>query len=246
VAETFPGVSVAQLTAAAPSGDPQIIKAIADASSAVFAKYGLTSRNRVLGFLSTALEESGGLRLLVENLNYSAERAAEVWPSRFPTAAAAAPFAHNPPALADKVYGGRMGNTAPGDGWKFRGRGLIQITGHDNYAALAKETGLPFVDRPDLVNDPAHLLECAVALFVRFPGILGHCDRGEWTAVWALVGTGRADGPVINLPAHNGALARLSSAIPALAVTPVTAPATSWWGRLWACLWARFAPGSRA
>ena len=217
---TYRGVTAAQLHAAAPNGDPNIIAAVAGASGAVFAKYGLDNRNRALGFLSTALEETGGFRVLSENLNYSAERAAEVWPSRFPTAEAAFAVAHNPRALANRVYGGRMGNVGPDDGWRYRGQGLIQITGRNNFARLEGLTGLPLVAHPEFATDPAHLLEVSVALFVEYPGILAYCDAANWRAVWALVGSGRADGSVINLAAHQDALARLQKAIPALVETP--------------------------
>lgn len=218
-------VTSAQLRAAAPSGDPKIIDAIAASSGAVFAQRGLTNLNRVLGFLSTALEESG-FRTLSENLNYSASRAHEVWPSRFPTVASAAPYAGKPEALANRAYGGRMGNVGPDDGWRFRGQGLIQITGRENFAALAKTTGLPLLEHPELATDPAHMLEVSVAQFVRYVGILGFCDTENFHAVWALVGTGRSTGAVINLPAHEAALAALRKAIPALVeAAPVIAQA---------------------
>lgn len=244
-------VTADQLRAAAPNGDPAVIKAIADASGAVFAKYGLTTRNRVLGFLSTALEESG-FRTLTENLNYSAQRAHEVWPSKFPTAFAASAFVGNPRVFANRVYGGRMGNTGPDDGWRYRGQGLIQITGRDNFTRLAKLTGLPLVEHPEMVTAPEHLLECSVALFCEYPGILGYCDAGNWNAVWALVGTGRPNGQVVNLDNHKSALARLSVAIPASATekpaqpqaSPAPAPVApvqpkapmGFWARLWAAL----------
>lgn len=218
-------VTVAQLTAAAPGGNPLIIDAIASQAGRVFAEYALNSRNRILGFLSTALEETGGFNAVAENLNYSAERAHEVWPSRFASAANAEPFAHNPEALANIVYGGRLGNTLPGSGWKYRGRGLIQITGYDNYARLQKITGLPLVSQPDLLTNSQELLECSVALFCEYPSILTYCDKADWHAVWALVGSGRANGSVINLVAHEDALARLQKAIPALVdAPPVPAP----------------------
>jgi putative chitinase len=216
-------VTANQLREAAPSGNPTIIEAIASQSGRVFAKYHLDSLNRALGFLSTALEESG-FRTLTENLNYSAQRAAEVWPSKFPTVASAAPFATNPQALANKVYGGRMGNVGGNDGYLYRGRGLIQCTGKDNYAYLQTVTGLQLLAAPDLLNEPANLLECSVALFVRYPHILDYCDKGDFPAVWALVGTGRANGPLINLPSHNDSLKRLRAAIPALANAPDAPP----------------------
>jgi len=211
-------VTSAQLRAAAPHGWFAVIAAIAAASGAVFAKYDLTTLNRVWGFLSVAIEESG-LNVLVEDMNYSAERAHEVWPSIFPTVASAQPYAHEPQELANRVYGGRMGNTGPNDGWLYRGRGLIQITGRNNFAALALKTGLPLTDHPEMVTDPAHLLECSVALFVSYPSILELCDKGDFKAVWALVGTGHATGAVINLAAHEAALAAVRKAIPALVET---------------------------
>lgn len=207
-------VTADQLRRAAPAGDPSIIAAIAATSGAVFSKYRLNNRNRVLGFLSTALEESQ-FRTLSENLNYSAERAHEVFPREFPTVLAALPYAHNPQAFANKVYGGRLGNIGPNAGWLYRGQGLDQITGEDNFKLLARLTGLDLVTHPELVTSPEHMLDCAAALFVSYPGILEYCDAGAFSHVWALVGTGRATGPVINLKAHQDALAALQRAIPA-------------------------------
>ena len=66
----------------------------------------------------------------------------------------AVPFSRNPEALANKVYGGRLGNTAPGDGWRYRGRGLIQVTGLDNYHLVEKVSGLRVVSNPDLLKQP--------------------------------------------------------------------------------------------
>jgi putative chitinase len=127
-----------------------------------------------------------------------------VWPSRFPTTASAAPYAHNPRALANKVYNGRMGNRrGSDDGWNFRGRGAVQTTGRDGYARLAAATGLDLVARPDLVIDPAHFLECGVADFVLcgcLPyarkddlrgvtkrlngGYIGLSERRAWVSKW--------------------------------------------------------------
>ena len=86
-------VIAAELLAAAPRAQPHIVAAIADQWDAVSAKYGLTNRNRAIGFLSTAYEESGGFTVLSENLNYSAARAAQVFPGYFPSVAAAQPCA---------------------------------------------------------------------------------------------------------------------------------------------------------
>jgi putative chitinase len=201
-----------QILAAAPNAHPDIVVGIVAHWDEVSTKWGLTTGNRALGFLSTAYEESGGFTVLSENLNYSATRACQIFPSKFPTTASAAPYAYQPEKFADRVYGGRMGNTGPDDGWRYRGQGLIQITGHDNFAMLEKLTGLPLLQTPSMATSDDHLLECSVALFARYPGILTYCDEGDWNAVWALVGSGRPNGPVINLANHQAALAALQRA----------------------------------
>jgi putative chitinase len=97
---------------------------------------GLTDQRWLAYMLATPMIETGGkFEPVTENLNYSAKRLCQVWPARFPTIASATPYANNPEKLANRVYAGRMGNgdEASGDGWRFRGRGLCQITGRDNY-----------------------------------------------------------------------------------------------------------------
>jgi len=221
-------VTVKQLLAAAPQGSLAIVTSIADESERVFAKYGISNRNRVLAFLSTVLEETG-FRTLIESGAYSAERAHEVWPSLFPTPAAAALYVGNTTAFFNKVYNGRMGNViGSNDGYDFRGQGLLQITGRDNFTLLEKLTGLPLVEHPSLVTSTSNMLECACALFVQYPGILAYADKAMWQAVWALVGSGRANGPVINQSNHQAALASLIKALPLsmeLPAAPVPAPA---------------------
>ena len=114
-------------------------------------------------FIGQVLHESSMLERLEENLNYSAQRLTQVWPRRFPTLAAAQPFARNPRALANKVYGGRLGNTAPDDGWAYRGRGLIQITGRDNYRQMQHITGMPLLDEPDMLMEQEPALRASIA-----------------------------------------------------------------------------------
>jgi putative chitinase len=105
-------------------------------------RHEIITNARIAGFLSNVTHETGGLTRLVENLHYSsAERIMAVWPSRFPTRDSALPFVANGPALAERVYGGRMGNTEAGDGWRHRGRGGYQTTGRHNYTALSRATG---------------------------------------------------------------------------------------------------------
>ena len=100
-------------------------------------------------FLAHVGHESRDLTALEESLWYSAERLQQVWPSRFPSRMAALPYAKNPEALANEVYGGRMGNTSPGDGWRYIGRGPIQLTGKSNYRRCARDTGLPLLEHPE-------------------------------------------------------------------------------------------------
>lgn len=105
--------------------------------------------------LATAFHETGGTMWPVEeNLNYtSAARIKEVWPYRFGSVAAAEFFVKSPRALANKVYGGRLQNNDVDDGWTYRGRGHVQITGRENYDRMGKTLGVPLVDQPELALD---------------------------------------------------------------------------------------------
>jgi putative chitinase len=113
-------------------------------------------------FLGQVLHESAGLTQLSENLNYSAARLVQVWPKRFPTLADARPYAMNPEALANRVYGGRMGNTAAGDGWRYRGRGPIELTGKGNYSFVGGLMGQDLVGLPELMEQPRYALEATI------------------------------------------------------------------------------------
>lgn len=115
-------------------------------------------------FLGQILHESMHLERLFESLTYSTpERICAVWPRRFPTPADARPFVRNPEALACKVYNGRMGNVGPRDGWLYRGRGLLMITGLDGYLVTGKAIGIDLVRDPDKLAQPAVALRAAVA-----------------------------------------------------------------------------------
>lgn len=106
-------------------------------------------------FMAQMDHESGGFKSYEENLNYGAAGLRKTFGKYFKTDAEAQQYARNPEAIANKVYGGRMGNTEAGDGWKFRGRGAVQLTGRDNYTAAGKALGLDLVGNPDLAKDPA-------------------------------------------------------------------------------------------
>jgi len=104
----------------------------------------IDSPHRLAAFLGQCAVESGGFEILEEDLSYSAERLCEVWPARFPDADAAEACAYRPEELANDVYANRMGNGDPasGDGWRFRGRGLIQITGRAAYERFAQSLAM--------------------------------------------------------------------------------------------------------
>lgn len=111
---------------------------------------------RVAHFMAQVLHESGGLAIQIESLNYSAERLPQVWRTRFKPVGPLNPadFAHNQQKLGNEVYGGRMGNTGPNDGFTYRGRGLLQLTGKDSYREATTMLRAQNPAAPDLVNVP--------------------------------------------------------------------------------------------
>ncbi|WP_022722850.1 glycoside hydrolase family 19 protein [Rhodopseudomonas sp. B29] len=188
----------------------------------VFARYGVTTPLLVAHVMAQISHECGAGRDVVENLDYTARRMMQVWPGRFPTLASAAPYAHDPQALAKKVYNGRMGN-APGsdDGWRFRGRGAAQTTGRDGYARLAKATGLDLENQPDLVNDPRYFLNCGVADFVGC-GCLPFARADDIVGV-----TRRLNGGLTGLDQRRAWLTRWKAALgpaPVVVASPPLAP----------------------
>jgi putative chitinase len=207
MAETF-GATLKRLW---PHGDEKIpgLRAgmIASAGS-VFKRYGIDSPLLVAHVMAQISHECGAGQFVVENLNYTAKRMTEVWPSRFHTLDEAAPYAGNPRALANKVYNGRMGNmSGSDDGWNFRGRGASQTTGREGYERLSKATGVNVLSDPNLVLDPRFFLECGVADFIEcgcLPfakaddilnvtrrlngGTIGLDQREQWLAKWKAAG----------------------------------------------------------
>jgi putative chitinase len=161
------------------------VVAFADQAPALFRDFGLAGHvNRLEFFLAQIGHESGGLTISVEKMNYSAERLCQVWPTRFPTLEAARPFAGNPERLANTVYGGRMGNGPfeSGDGWRFRGRGYIQITGREGYEAVGAIAGLDLVAEPERAAAPESALRVACA-FWQWKKLNPLCDEGDFERV---------------------------------------------------------------
>ncbi|WP_157900204.1 glycoside hydrolase family 19 protein [Rhodoferax koreense] len=114
-------------------------------------------------FLGQILVESRLLEKLEEDLNYTtAERICAVWPRRFPTLADARPYVRNPEALANRTYGGRMGNVEIGDGWRYRGRGFPMITGRTGYAFTGDLIGQDLEHTPELLTQPHFALQAGI------------------------------------------------------------------------------------
>lgn len=125
--------------------------------------FSLGARAELPDFLGNILHESNMLTRLEENLYYTRpERLMQVWPKRFPTLALAKQYVRSPQKLADYVYGNRLGNIN-GDGWTYRGSGLIMVTGLYNFQLVEDATGLPVVSQPDMLRSPDTALEVAIA-----------------------------------------------------------------------------------
>jgi putative chitinase len=118
---------------------------------------------RIAGFLSNVAHESAGFKFVRENLNYSAASLMRVWPSRFPNLEVAQRYAMQPEKIANRAYADRMGNgdEASGDGAKFLGRGLIQLTGKNNYVAYSLACNNEALQHPEIVEQPKYAAESA-------------------------------------------------------------------------------------
>jgi putative chitinase len=162
------------------------------------AKFELNTPLRLAHFLAQAGHESGGFKAVNENLNYGAKGLLGIFKKYFPTPEKAALYERKPEKIANLVYGGRMGNgpEASGEGWKFRGRGYIQLTGKDNYKAFDAVVAEAIVDNPDLVATKYPLL--SAAWFFHKNGLHKIADQGATDAVVTSV-TKRVNGGTIGL-----------------------------------------------
>jgi putative chitinase len=179
-------ITLARLHEFAPRGKPDILAALVDGAATIEAATIDTPR-RLQHFLAQIATETGGLHALEENLNYKAERLHQVWPGRFPSVEAAKPYAHNPEALANRVYRNRLGNgsTSSGDGWRYRGGGMMQTTGRDNYRAAGHE------DDPDALRTPGPALASALKFWRdHAPRLNVHADHDDLAGVRRIVNGG--------------------------------------------------------
>jgi putative chitinase len=149
-------ISAFHLIELAPHCPPAMAIALSDCLPAILEQYAINTPLRMAHFLAQTCHESGGFERFEENLNYSAEGLARTFPRYFKTTSPKA-FAHQPEMIANYVYALRNGNgkQSTGDGWKFRGRGMIQLTGKTNYTAFAQHIGHDVIARPDWLTTPA-------------------------------------------------------------------------------------------
>jgi putative chitinase len=160
-----------------------------------FEKYQINTPTRQAAFIGQCSHESNNFKVLQENLNYSAKGLMATWPSRFPTIEEATKYERNPEKIANKVYGGRadLGNTEDGDGWRFCGKGLIQLTGRSNVTTCGDALGQPFAEHPELLLEPKWACMSA-GWFWNKKGLNALADNEDWTTL-----TKRINGGTIGL-----------------------------------------------
>lgn len=159
-------MNVDQLVRIMPSARTRAASFI-DPLNAAMDEFGISDPEQVARFLANVGHETGGFAVLEENLSYSAERLTAVWPHRFPTIASTSGYARNPAALANKVYADRMGNggETSGDGWRYRGAGMLQLTGKDNQAECAQYFGVPLDQIGDWLRTPVGAARSAARFY---------------------------------------------------------------------------------
>ena len=173
-------------------------------------RYQIVGQKRMAAFIAQVGHESGHLARLVENLNYSADGLANTWPSQYAEPDGKGEYVkvqvsgkvrnkpntlalsvdRKPEQIANIVYADRMGNTEQGDGWKYRGRGLIQITGKNNYRACGQALGLDLMAQPELLEKPRHACMSA-AWFWATNGLNTLADAGKFGAITQRINGGQ-------------------------------------------------------
>jgi putative chitinase len=172
-------ISLDQIRLLAPSARSSYRNAFANGQSVLETYEISASPLRIAHFMAQVLHECGGLTIQFENMNYTAERLPVVWPKRFKPKGPLDPqeYAHNPQKLANAVYGGRLGNDGPDDGWIYRGRGLLQLTGKESYRNSTTNLRKVFSQVPDLVAQPDQVISQEWCLHVAAEKWKSsHCD----------------------------------------------------------------------
>ena len=167
----------------------QVAGVFAPVLNTAMGRYQIVGAKRIAAFIAQVGHESGHLTCLVENLNYSADALRRNWPSRFSVELASA-VARKPEQIANIAYGNRLGNSGPSDGWKYRGRGLIQITGKNNYRACGEALGLDLIAEPELLEKPQHACMSA-AWFWAINGLNTLADAGRFDVITQRINGGQ-------------------------------------------------------
>ena len=178
--------------------DPKWLQPLED----TFAKYDISTPERQSAFIGQCAHESGNFKTLQENLNYSAEGLMKTWPSRFATMDIANQYARQPAKIAGKVYNGRLGNTSEEEAAKYLGRGLIQLTGRENYANCGSSIGADLLVNPTLLLEPRYAAMSA-AWFWNKKGLNNLADAGDIDTM-----TKRINGGLIGLDDRKAKIAK--------------------------------------
>lgn len=188
-------VSSEQLVKIFSQADTADLQEIVDPLNAAMAEFGIDTPQRQAMFLAQAGHESGNFAHVEENLNYSASGLVNIFHKYFPDEAAAAAYARQPERIANRVYANRMGNgdEASGEGYKYRGRGLIQLTGKDNYDACARALNVDLHSQPDYLETAEGACRSA-AWFWNHNNLNRYADADDITGC-----TKRVNGGVIGL-----------------------------------------------
>ncbi len=179
-----------------PKTKRDVLTKYVDALNDVCGYYDMFERpSRAAGFLAQLAHESGGFNAVVENLNYSAAGLRKTFSKYFPTDELAAQYARKPEMIANRVYANRMSNgpEASGDGWKFRGRGLIQLTGRHNYTRFAEGLGITLDETIAYLETPEGAVSSA-GWFWDNNDLNNYCDRDDFVGL-----TKRINGGTIGL-----------------------------------------------
>jgi putative chitinase len=172
-----------------------------------FAKYDISTPQRQSAFIGQCAHESGNFKALQENLNYSAEGLMKTWPSRFATKEIADQYARQPAKIAGKVYNGRLGNTSEEEAAKFLGRGLIQLTGKENYANCGTALGVDLIGNPNLLTEPKYAAISA-GWFWNKKGLNALADSSDFETM-----TKRINGGLIGLDDRKAKIAKALSVL---------------------------------
>jgi putative chitinase len=172
-----------------------------------FVKYDISTPQRQAAFIGQCAHESGNFKTLQENLNYSAEGLMKTWPSRFPTKEMADQYARQPAKIASKVYNGRLGNTSEEEAAQYLGRGLIQLTGKENYANCGTALGVDLVGNPILLIEPKYAALSA-GWFWNKKGLNALADAQDYETM-----TKRINGGLIGLDDRKAKIAKTLSVL---------------------------------